>query len=129
VPIITTSYSVSVISVDGCEDEDSMTLFVEKNEDIYIPNIFSPNGDGINDAFAGKHGKGCRKKYHPWRYLTGGEILFFQPSIYLLMILIIHGMGHGKGRLLNNGVFVYKVIVEFKDGRSEMRYGDVTLIK
>ncbi len=48
-PIITTAYSISVSNAQGCSDQDSVVVFIQKNIDIYIPNVFSPNGDGIND--------------------------------------------------------------------------------
>lgn len=41
-PIISSTYSVSVTSVSGCSDQDSMIVFVKRNIDIYIPNIFPP---------------------------------------------------------------------------------------
>ena len=37
--------------------------------------------------------------------------------------------GKVKGKLVNPGVFAYKMIVEFKDGRGEILYGDITLVR
>ncbi|MFL5753176.1 MAG: gliding motility-associated C-terminal domain-containing protein [Bacteroidia bacterium] len=36
-------------SVNGCTDIDSMQVTVDYNETIVIPNVFTPDGDGIND--------------------------------------------------------------------------------
>ncbi|RLD17568.1 MAG: hypothetical protein DRI69_12020, partial [Bacteroidetes bacterium] len=33
----------------GCEAMDALSLSVDKRFDIYVPNVFSPNGDQIND--------------------------------------------------------------------------------
>jgi len=37
--------------------------------------------------------------------------------------------GTVKGRAVNSAVFAYKLIAVFKDGKQEIRYGDITLIK
>ena len=48
-PLVTTSYLVSIIGENGCQDEDDMTVFVDRRKQLFIPNTFSPNGDGVND--------------------------------------------------------------------------------
>ncbi len=48
-PDETTTYHVTVFDSIGCTASDSLTLFLET--DLFIPNMFSPNGDGINDIF------------------------------------------------------------------------------
>jgi len=48
-PIEATSYSVYALNAYGCEEVAS--VFVDVIEDIQAYNVFSPNGDGINEYF------------------------------------------------------------------------------
>lgn len=48
-PIVTTTYTVTGTLTDGCSAEASIT--VEVAGELKITNVFSPNGDGINDLW------------------------------------------------------------------------------
>ncbi len=53
-PLDTTIYTVTVTDENGCTDTAEITINVRKPEcdetDVYLPNAFSPNADGINDV-------------------------------------------------------------------------------
>ena len=37
--------------------------------------------------------------------------------------------GRMKGEGMNPGVFTFRVVIDFADGHSEVRYGDITLVR
>ncbi len=46
-----TSYILTAYAPIGCETKDTINIKVLKGPAIYVPNAFTPNGDGRNDVF------------------------------------------------------------------------------
>ncbi|MGP8217073.1 MAG: choice-of-anchor L domain-containing protein [Bacteroidia bacterium] len=49
-PGATTTYTVIGTNTNGCTSTDTVTVIIECN-DFEVPNVFTPNNDGINDVF------------------------------------------------------------------------------
>ena len=117
---------VTVIDENGCEARDTLTLTVDKNRNVFIPTVFSPNGDNINDVFriqgALLNTIGYLRIFDRW-----GNVVYDQPPV-------VAGGAEGwdgtfKGKPLNPGVYVYTAMLIHLDGYEEAVIGDVTLVR
>jgi len=71
-PIVTTKYTVTYTNKYGCSTDTAVTVYVKPICNIYIPNAFSPNGDGLNETFAPKGeciASYSMNIYNRWGYL------------------------------------------------------------
>lgn len=48
-PLVTTRYCVDVETVGGCQSTACILIRVNDNIEIFMPNVFTPNGDNVND--------------------------------------------------------------------------------
>ncbi len=115
-------YHVTV-SIDGCTASDS--IIVKNDCYMNVPNVFTPNGDGINDFF------------YPRQYLSSGLTSFKMDIFNRWGELIFESTsldGRGWDGRLNDvdqpeGVYIYLIDGTFKDGRHEHHQGNITLLR
>ena len=50
-PKTNTMFTLVVVDENGCTASDKITVIVENNRKLFVPNIMSPNNDGVNDYF------------------------------------------------------------------------------
>ena len=127
-PQETMSYFVTVIDESNCQASDQITVFVDKDRDVYIPNVFSPNGDGRNDVFTIFAGPEVIRVNSFQVYNRWGEPMY---EIYDFPANDpLYGWdGTHRGDLMNGGVYVYIAEVEFVDGVVELYKGDMLLMR
>jgi len=121
--------TISITVQEGqCSDKDDLKIFVRKDRPIYVPNVFSPNGDGLNDHFEIFAGPGVAKIRSFLVFNRWGEIVWqfydFNPNDP-----VAGWDGTHRGQTLNPAVFVWMAEVEFVDGLVELYTGDVTLTR
>ena len=120
-PEETITYTVTVVDSNGCSASDQVTVIVDYDYVIWVPNIFSPNGDGSNDILYVR-GKGVAD-LNFFVYDRWGEKVFETTSLD-------NGWdGKFRGKDMNKAVFVYYLEATFIDGSKVTKKGDVTLIR
>ena len=127
-PIDETEYSVTLIDINGCEISDQIVIFVDKTQKVFIPNGFSPDGDGANDYFMIYAGSDVRSIRNFRIFDRWGANLFsrsnFNPNDPQ------YGWdGIYNGEVVVSGVYIYYAEIEFVDGRVEVMSGDITVVK
>ena len=128
-PFENTLYTVTITDLNGCTASAQILLRVRKDRDVYIPNVFSPNGDGFNDVFMIFAGEGKVKNIEAFKVFDRwGELVFedynFQPNDPANS-----WDGMLRGEPMNPAVFVYWAKVTFIDDETKLFKGDVTLAK
>lgn len=127
-PAVTTSYVVVATSTYGCRKMDTVVVRVLcDNSQLFIPNTFSPNGDGQNEVFFPR-GQGLKEISSFRVYNRWGELVFERKKISLNDEA--NGWdGRYKGNDLSPDVFVYVVDGICDNGDPVSWKGDVTLLR
>ncbi|WP_420580212.1 T9SS type B sorting domain-containing protein [Reichenbachiella sp.] len=119
-------YNLLGVNEEGCTIEDSVFVIVYEDYPIFIPNVFSPNGDGINDLFVVWSDRkfeiisleifdrrGCTM-YSLKNGLTNRSDLGWDGTFH--------------GRLCPSDVYAYRLVVQYED-ETITRTGDLTLVR
>ena len=122
------TYEVLSVNEEGCVATTTVIVDVFNNREVFIPNVFSPNFDGINDIFTVYTGSSVRNIEILQVFDRWGNLVYEANNIDP-MNLNVGWDGRYQGDLLNPGVFVFYTIVEYLDGEREIFKGDVTLIR
>lgn len=79
--VVDDTYFVTIKNYFNCFLKDSVKITYYKGPDIYVPNAFTPNGDGINDLFK-PFQVGISKFYYFRVYNRWGQLMFETNQYY-----------------------------------------------
>ncbi len=120
-PTQQTHYILYAVDTNGCINSDTMTIYLDPV--LYVPNAFTPNGDGTNDVF----------------YAIGREINTFEIFIFDRWGEVVYNStdinegwdGSFKGRDPKPDVYVWKIkFTDYINPYAEHeKVGHVTIVK
>ena len=128
-PLADQLFTVTVTNEFGCSVTDSVLVRVSKAYPVFVPNVFSPNDDGVNDyftLFARSNAVSDIQKlliFDRW----GNQL--FERTNFPVNKEIDGWNGYVNGQLAGSGVYVYLAEVAFIDGVIRQYSGSVTLIR
>jgi gliding motility-associated-like protein len=116
-------YTVTLVAIDdlGCRDTTLRNFTVHPEYFGYVPNSFTPNGDGKNDVFKGSF-LGI-KKSELYIFNRWGELIYQSTSTRG------YWDGTDKNKPSKSDVYIYKYIVEDYSNVTHEYMGHINLIR
>jgi gliding motility-associated-like protein len=114
--------TLMLISPHGCVDTVRGLVRVEDNFSFYVPNAFTPNGDGVNDYFRG-YGVAIRN-YQMRIYNRWGELVYVTNNYEKPWDGRVN-----NNDVVQNDVYVYRIDLTDHHGDTHTYVGDVSVIK
>lgn len=124
-PGVTTLYTVTVRAESGCTNTDTITVFAgggDAAKTFFVPNAFSPNGDGLNDCISLKK----------WDNVILTEFAIFNKwgnKVFSATDINQCWDGFYKNIEQPPGVYVYYILAESPLCGSFTRKGTIVLIR
>jgi len=116
-------YSLTAM-INGCEGKDTISISsVDCNCKLFVPNAFSPNGDGLNDKFTPQLDCGpSQSRYLIDIFNRWGQRVFNSTKISNSW------NGTYLGKQVESGTYFYRIEYMDQKGQIKVQKGDITLI-
>lgn len=113
---------------ENCLQEICIDVKVVEETEIYIPNIFSPNGDGVNDHFKFQSNSDGLMIESITVFDRWGELMFESNGSINNEDAVMWD-GSFNGTPCNSGVYIY--VIKYLDIKGNMvdKVGDITLVR
>ncbi len=118
-PLETTVFQLTLTDEHGCKAVDSVTVYVTGS--IYIPNTFTPNGNGLNDYFLASGTE--IDTFEMLIYNRWGQLVFTSNDI------LTGWDGTFKGEESPIGTYVWKMSYREFSGKEGKAIGHVNLVR
>jgi gliding motility-associated-like protein len=117
------TFTITLIALnpDGCHDTTWLTVTIEEPTTCFIPNAFTPNGDGVNDFFM-VYGVNIKQM----------KLLIFDRWGLLLFETTDQGNGWDgtyKGARVQEDVYVWKLVYEDNFSGWHQRIGNISVVR
>ncbi|USN55078.1 MAG: gliding motility-associated C-terminal domain-containing protein [Candidatus Peribacteria bacterium] len=121
-------HTLTVTDQHECIAHGQVIVDAEHEDNAYIPNAFSPNGDGINDVFTVYSGQ-CVEEVVVFKVFDRWGGLVFAAHHLTPNDLAQGWQGVVKEVNAQNAVFAWFAEITYFSGKTELQKGSVTLIR
>lgn len=126
-PLESNTYRVTITDVNGCRTTGEIDIRIQRQEQVFIPNAFSPDNDGVNDVlmiYAGPSVANVRyfRIFNRW-----GNLIYDVQNIHP-NDPSFGWDGLYNGQKLDSGVYIFAAELELIDGTAVTVSGDVTMV-
>lgn len=126
-PFQNTQYRVLITDINGCQTEADVKVRVQRRKNIFVPNAFSPNNDGINDVlmiYAGNEVETVRS----FRVINRWGSLVYNAENFSPNDPSYGWDGFVRGQRERSGIYVFMAELVLVDGTTLVLSGDVALV-
>ena len=127
VPLQDQQIFVAITDENGCTQERDIFIDVFSESRVYVPNGFTPNGDGINDFYFPSFNEAIIN-VNEWSVFDrwGNRMIHrFGPA----QTTDLTWDGNLSSSEASEGAYVYRLVVETFEGRVEEYHGSLSLIR
>lgn len=128
-PLMTTNYVATAISEAGCLAMDSIFITVDTEPRVFAPNVFSPNGDNVNDSWGiSADALNVIRIKRIVIYDRWGNVLFADSNIAVQDAGDLWD-GRYKTGYVGTGVYLYLLELEMADSAIVTQSGSITVLR
>ena len=127
-PSESVSFELVIEDENGCIGSDLINIYVDGLPEVYVPNIFSPNGDNINDEILIFAGVGVSRVLD-WRIIDRWGNLLHHAENFIPGDYDFAWDGNFRGEPVNPNVFVFMAEIEYTNGDTKLIKGSITLLR
>jgi gliding motility-associated-like protein len=123
-----TTFNLYIEDIHGCPAEAETSLLLTVNTSIFVPNAFSPNGDGIND-YLEIFADGSVKQIIDFQIYNRWGLKVYHNANFPPNENGIGWDGTIDGEEAQPGVYIFILEYELINGDRGMKHGEVTILR
>ncbi len=129
IPTVSEQVTLELLIGNGCSVSDSLFIEVLEVREVYLPNVFSPNADGVNDVFTVFANTANVALVEELKIFNRWGALVFDNNNFLPNDPQSGWDGIYKNGIVSPGVYLYTSTVRFVDGVVLRYSGDVSVVR